>query len=147
MPMNRRIINHVLSAPRISNAVFTVCTLLSFFVLTGCSFGGTSSDHKIATLQGQHIENRPDMEKVCQGFTVDDKQLSDFIQFSALAEQDNLNSLYQKLPCFSSGRVEINNMQYQWIIRAGGVGEFFNDNHRFTKICGIQCCDKVQGVC
>lgn len=145
--MNNKVLFNHFSLPSLRHhSCYMWVLILSFsaFFIVGCSF---NQEPVAVTLQGQHIESRPKMAKVCKGFYVDDNKILAFFEHSAVAEEHELNPLYQQLPCFSSGTIEINNTQYQWILRAGGVGEFFNDNDRFTKVCGIKCCNKVQGVC
>ncbi|MDA7746070.1 hypothetical protein N8878_01910 [Psychromonas sp.] len=124
-------------------------TILFFTIiaLSACSFSREPIDDIKVIQQGQSSSTRISMKDVCKGFVVDEQKLKDFLTYSSVAENQESNTHYQLLPCFSSGTVYLENQQYQWILRAGGVGEFYNDNDRFTKICGIKCCNKVQGVC
>ena len=99
------------------------------------------------------------MAEACKGFYVSPEKLKDFFQYAALTHEERVNNNYEKLPCYSSGTAYLGDDEIQWVLRAGGVGEFKNLHHKtqnnnqdqtqksFTKICGVSCCDNVQGVC
>jgi len=140
----QHIYSKLLSTVNAIQKILISCTLL---LITACTNHQTPIDNIQITQQGQNIENRPAMHDVCKGFHINDSQVHDFFNNAKMIEQGALNEHYKKLPCFASGTVSLNGEHYQWIIRAGGIGEFFNKTNQFTKICGIKCCDKVQGVC
>lgn len=97
--------------------------------------------------QGKNIAQRPEMAEACKGFYITPDKLKDFFQHARPTHEQKENSNYQKLPCFASGVAYLADEEFHWILRAGGVGEFYNDEKSFTKICGVACCDNVQGVC
>ena len=139
---------HIYSTPlstiKAVQRILISCILL---LITACANHQTPVENIQITQQGQNIKNRPTMHDVCKGFHLNKSQFSHFYHNAKIVEQDELSEHYKKLPCFASGTVSLNGEHYQWIIRAGGIGEFFNETNQFTKICGIKCCDKVQGVC
>lgn len=97
--------------------------------------------------QGKNQSDRKNMQKVCKGFYVSQEKFIAFYQHATIADETQINKRYKVLPCYSSGTVLFDGEKFNWIIRAGGVGEFYNENRSFTKICGIACCKKVAGVC
>lgn len=122
--------------------------------LAACSAGPSVTDDHQLTMshvsveeRGKNLDARPNMVSVCKGFLLSDKQVLDFFEHAYYIKENTPDDPYKRLPCFSSGTAMINNDEYHWIIRAGGIGEFFNDTSRFVKICGKHCCDKVPGIC
>jgi hypothetical protein len=97
--------------------------------------------------RGKNEDNRPNMMGICKGFLLTETQVRDFFNYSAFIKEPESPSRHEILPCYSSGTAMINDKLYHWVIRAGGIGEFHNDNDRFTKICGKACCSKVPGIC
>jgi hypothetical protein len=97
--------------------------------------------------QGESITNRPEMAAMCKAFYVSEKKLKDFFQYAADTHENQLNDKAKSLPCYSSGLAYLAGEQYHWVLRSGGIAEFYNGEKSFTKICGISCCDDVQGVC
>jgi len=87
------------------------------------------------------------MSTVCKGFFMSPDLVKDFYTHAALIRDTSKNARYEILPCFATGTAYIYGEKYTWIIRAGGIGEFFNETNRFTKICGKQCCSKVKNIC
>ncbi|PKF63482.1 hypothetical protein CW745_01130 [Psychromonas sp. psych-6C06] len=120
-----------------------------FSTLSACSSLWDFNDEpRFAILaQGKNIETRPKMAEVCKGFHVSEKTFNAFVEHAAVTHEETLNERYKALPCFSSGYVYLDEEKFNWVIRAGGVGEFYNENSSFTKICGVACCKKVAGVC
>jgi hypothetical protein len=84
---------------------------------------------------------------VCMGFLLSEQQVRDFFVHANYIKDTRPDNRYNILPCYSSGTATINNASYQWVIRAGGVGEFTSTHHNFVKICGTKCCNKVEGIC
>ncbi|MCP4321101.1 MAG: hypothetical protein GY951_17015 [Psychromonas sp.] len=124
-------------------------TAISLSLLSACSsfwgFGDVAQFEIID--QGSHIVSRPNMSDVCKGFMVTEQKFDAFFEHANITHEEDLNERYKALPCYSSGITYIDDQKYNWILRAGGVGEFFNDNKQFTKVCGVACCAKVEGVC
>jgi hypothetical protein len=87
------------------------------------------------------------MAEACKGFHVTPEKLNEFFNHAKLTHEQHQNTNYQKLPCYTSGVAYLAEEEFHWVIRSGGVGEFYNNEQRFTKICGLACCDNVQGVC
>lgn len=97
------------------------------------------------SLQGQHITERPNMADSCRGFFINEKQIKRFFEHAVLTVNKEKNLL--KLPCFSQGTASLSGEKFNWVIRAGGIGEFSNQRTSFSKMCGIACCNKIQGIC
>lgn len=97
--------------------------------------------------QGMYSPNRPEMESVCKGFFMSEEKVLTFYRNAALTHEKDVDKKYKVLPCFSTGVAYLYGEKYNWIIRSGGVGEFYNDHKRFVKICGIKCCSKIRGIC
>ena len=123
-------------------------------IMLGCSAGPTAMDEQQRVISqikvevhGKQIESRPTMTSVCKGFVLSEKQVRDFFAHAASINEPESNSRYDILPCYSSGTAKINNQKYNWTIRSGGVGEFYNDKDKFIKICGKNCCHKVTHIC
>ncbi len=97
--------------------------------------------------QGKHYTNRPEMKSTCKGFFMSEKKVLAFFHHAALTYEEDTEKKYKVLPCFSTGTAYLYGKIYNWIIRSGGVGEFYNEEERFVKICGIKCCSKIRGIC
>jgi hypothetical protein len=128
---------------------YSALCLISLILLSSCASNRIEGELTEITVlaQGKSIKQKTAMIAACKGFNVTPEKLKDFFQHSALTHEDQANSNYAKLPCYSSGTAYLGNDEIQWILRAGGVGEFYNERKSFTKICGVSCCDNVQGVC
>lgn len=83
----------------------------------------------------------------CSGFILSEKEVRNYLTHAARFRDDGSSKYIRILPCSATGTVVINGRKYDWVIRAGGVGELFSGEHRFTTICGKNCCDKVPGIC
>lgn len=143
--------------------------LIALSLLSSCSSNRPAGELSEITVlaQGKSIKQKPAMVAVCKGFYVTPEKLKDFFQHAALTHEEQVSSSYAKLPCYSSGTAYLGNDEIQWVLRAGGVGEFHNLENKtqnetsddaqesaqektqksFTKICGVSCCNTVQGVC
>lgn len=97
--------------------------------------------------QGVSPASRPYMKEVCRGFELTEEQVRDFFNDSEVISEKELQGDLRLLPCHSVGTISINDEQYSWVIRAGGIGEFFNKNDKFYKVCGRECCKKNPGLC
>ena len=124
------------------------CLMLTTTSIVSCSSRPSDSLSEIIILeQGQNIAQRPEMAEACKGFYVSPEKLNEFFQHARPTHEQQQNSNYQKLPCYAAGVAYLADEKLHWILRAGGVGEFYNEEKRFTKICGVACCENVQGVC
>lgn len=145
---------------RFYSLLCSLLILLAIVTISACSSRGANELSDITVLaQGESIKERPEMAEACKGFYVSPEKLKDFFQYAALTHEERVNNNYEKLPCYSSGTAYLGDDEIQWVLRAGGVGEFKNLHHKtqnnnqdqtqksFTKICGVSCCDNVQGVC
>ncbi len=123
--------------------------LLAVSMLSGCSNNIPDDELSGITIvaQGESIANRPEMTEACKGFYVSEQKLQDFFQYAANTHEQQTNDKAKSLPCYSSGLAYLAGEQYHWVLRSGGIAEFYNGEKSFTKICGISCCDNVQGVC
>lgn len=83
----------------------------------------------------------------CSGFILSEKEVGNFLTHAARFRDAGSSKYTRILPCSATGTVVINGRKYDWVIRAGGVGELASGEHRFTTICGKSCCDKVPGIC
>ena len=129
--------------------IFTALVILN---LAGCSSAIVGDPGKPISLitvkhEGKYNEGRTDMATVCKGFYLSEKEVSDFYTNAARIEESDDTKKYDILPCYAHGTAAINGMLYNWVIRAGGVGQFYTENDRFIKICGKKCCKKVPGIC
>jgi hypothetical protein len=118
-------------------------------MLSACSNNIPDNELSSITIvaQGESITNRPEMAAMCKAFYVNENKLKDFFQYAANTHEKQLNDKAKSLPCYSSGIAYLAGEQYHWVLRSGGIGEFYNGEKSFTKICGVSCCDNVQGVC
>jgi len=129
--------------------LYSALCFISLLLLGGCASNRVEGELSEVTVlaQGKSIKQKPNMIAACKGFYVTPEKLKDFFQYAALTHEKQASSNYEKLPCYSSGTAYLGNEEIEWVLRAGGVGEFYNEKNSFTKICGISCCDNVQGVC
>ena len=96
--------------------------------------------------RGKNSDNRPQMPSVCKGFFMSQDKVQDFYRHASRIN-DSERQKYEILPCYAEGTAYLYGIKYNWKIRAGGIGEFYNESERFYKICGKQCCDKVERIC
>ena len=129
-------------------------TLVIATLLGGCSSQIVSVSKDGSTIANIHVVaaggNQPEQfytANVCKGFLLTEQQVRDFFVYANYIDDTSADNRYDILPCYSSGTATINNTQYEWTIRAGGIGEFTSAHNRFVKICGKNCCSKVQGIC
>lgn len=95
--------------------------------------------------QGQTITERATMSDSCKGFKIKETHISNFYLHSALQAGNTNNRL--QLPCYAKGTTSISGEKFDWVIRAGGIGEFSNARTSFTKMCGVSCCKKIKAIC
>lgn len=130
--------------------MFVAALLLSLILMnTACSSidkNAPISQIVVAEI-GKNPKDRPEMISSCKGFFLSEKQVKDFHSYASRIKEDIPNNKYEILPCYSTGTAYLYGEKYTWLIRAGGVGEFYNDNDRFVMICGKDCCKKVDRIC
>ncbi|MDH5776649.1 MAG: hypothetical protein OEZ33_00450 [Gammaproteobacteria bacterium] len=97
--------------------------------------------------QGISPEGRPYMANICKGFILSEDIVRDFFVHSERVSEAEASERYKTLPCYSVGTAQIKSEKYNWIIRAGGIGEFYNKDNKFYKVCGKECCKKNQVLC
>jgi len=151
------------------NVFPSLLMLLTALFISSCASNRAAGELSEVTVlaQGKSINQEPRMMSACKGFYITPEKLKSFFQHAASTHEQQASSNYAKLPCYSSGTAYLGNEEIQWILRAGGIGEFYhqqpslpgsqpedpeNSSDRkaktsFTKICGVSCCNKVQGVC
>ncbi len=126
-----------------------IFSLLSLFIITACAT--VNKDAPISEidilLEGQNHEKRPQMTTVCKGFLVTEKQVADFYNNATRIPEKTFKKKHNILPCYTTGTAYLYGEKYNWIIHSGGIGEFFNDNERFIKICGKKCCEAINRIC
>jgi len=133
----------------LKNALSAVFFLLGVLLISSCANNRPAGELSEVTVltQGKSITQKPRMIAACKGFYITPEKLKNFFQHSAPTHEEQASDNYAKLPCYSSGTAYLGNEEIQWVLRAGGIGEFNSDRKSFTKICGVSCCNKVQGVC
>jgi len=129
--------------------VIITTSLFLLFFLNSCSSidKNIPISHVKIKQQGMHQNDRPKMANTCKGFILTEQQVLDFYIYSSLVNENLLSNKYKILPCYISGTAYIYGELFSWRIRSGGIGEFFNDNKRFLKVCGKNCCKKATGIC
>ncbi len=138
-----------LSTQLLTQRLCAAIPLLIILMLSACSNNIPDNELSSITIvaQGESIATRPEMAAMCKAFYVSENKLKDFFQYAANTRENQLNDKAKSLPCYSSGIAYLAGEQYHWVLRSGGIGEFYNGEKSFTKICGVSCCDNVQGVC
>ena len=127
--------------------------LLTFFI-TGCTQApventgqGIKFDRIRVDSASRLNDGSAEMISRCTGFILSKKLVRDFLLNAERVDAGEADKYYRILPCTSTGIVRINQRKYSWIVRSGGIGEFYNDKDRFFMVCGKNCCGKVAGVC
>lgn len=87
------------------------------------------------------------MQDVCQRFNLTETQILNYFHLATVSDEATVHDEHNILPCFSTGRINISGKEYNWIIRAGGVGEYYNDEERVILVCNEKCCMKTKGIC
>lgn len=129
--------------------------LLFIFLVTACAaqqpLSLTEEILEISKIRIDKTSKRSDgsaeMINRCSGFILSEKEVQSFILHASRIKDDGPEKYYRILPCSATGSAVINKRKYQWVIRAGGVGEFSAGKERFIAICGKKCCEKVPGIC
>lgn len=126
--------------------------LLSMVFCTACASGIVGDPDKPISIinvvqEGKYNHGRPGMAEVCKGFYLSVQEVNEFYTNSELVSDIENKEVYKILPCYTQGTAAIRGKLYKWTIRAGGIGEFYNDNDHFVKVCGKKCCQKLSGIC
>lgn len=131
-----------------------VSLLVTITLLAGCASekgvqanDGLTISHITVHTNGATSKSRPNMTNICKGFILSKQDVQQYFVYARHVKVPHSDKSYDILPCYASGTAEINNQAFHWIIHSGGIGEFFNKNSRFVKICGKDCCGKVAGMC
>ena len=95
----------------------------------------------------KRLDGSTEMITRCSGFILSEKLVRGFLMHAARVKDDSPDKYYRILPCTATGSAIINHQKYNWVIRAGGVGEIYTEKERFIAVCGRNCCDKVPGIC
>lgn len=118
-------------------------------LLSGCSL--FTYDSPIANVlveqQGQTAIDRSEMQDTCKGFSVDEAQVYAFYEHATTSQTITPAAYTDFSPCYVQGRALLYGTEYQWTLKVGGMAHFFNQEKSIYKICGVRCCNKVQGVC
>lgn len=128
--------------------------LLFMLLITGCTANPlheSSTDLDIAKIRvdsmSKHSKGNVELITRCGGFVLSEQEVRNFLANASRIRNDEADKYSRILPCSTTGTAVINKRKYNWVIRAGGIGEFSSRQDRFTAICGKKCCDKVPGVC
>lgn len=128
--------------------------LLLALLLGSCAgkpIGESDRDLEISRIRIDATSKRADGSPAtisrCSGFILTEKEVRNFLTHAARFRDGGGGRHTRMLPCSSTGTAVINGRKYDWVIRAGGVGELFSGETRFITICGKNCCDKVPGIC
>ena len=131
----------------------TATYLILVLLLGGCAAGrldehaGPDVSRIRIDAASTHLDGSPEMITRCSGFILTEKEVRDFLRHATLIREDVPEKYYRILPCTATGSLTFNRKKYNWVIRAGGVGEFYNTEDRFFAVCGKNCCGKVPGIC
>jgi len=97
--------------------------------------------------QGNSLEDSDDMREVCKQFHLTKKQVLHYYLESRASTESEIHDSYNILPCNSTGIISINGEAFSWIIRAGGVGSFYNKQKTILRVCDKKCCKLTKGIC
>jgi hypothetical protein len=132
----------------------TTTYIIFALVVASCSASQPHESDQGLNISRIHIDptskgrkDSPEMITRCSGFILSEKLVRDFLTYASRIKTDEPDKYYSILPCSSTGTAVIDKRKYNWIIRAGGIGEFTADGDRFVVVCGKNCCDKVPGIC
>jgi len=122
---------------------------LCWLLLTGCSSIDASLPISGISVQEQGLaqDSRPEMTQICKGFLMSHNKLQAFYEHASIAPSLIDEHAMARLPCFAKGTAYLYGEKTTWRLYAGGVAEFYNENKRIVKVCGIKCCRAVQGIC
>jgi len=121
-------------------------TILFSLLFVSCAVTETYTDIVI-TSQGNSLENTKLMKEVCKQFKLSEDQVLSYFQEATRTDESTIHNQHDILPCSSRGEIKISGIEYSWIIRAGGVGEYFNDTKKVLLVCEDKCCKITKGIC
>ena len=126
--------------------------LIWILILTSCTNSQVES-HNISLeeiqilTQGNSIEDSDDMREICQSFQLTKEQVRLYYFESRNSTEAEIHDNFNILPCNSTGTISINGEAYSWIIRAGGVGSFYNEQQTILRVCDEACCKLTKEIC
>lgn len=97
--------------------------------------------------QGQSIMKDEMTRKLCKEFVLTPSDVKHFYNYSRPTTEQEIHDEFDILPCFSTGKIVINGTSFNWRIRAGGTGAFYNDRSSLLRVCEKKCCDKLKNLC
>ena len=136
--------------------MFRTSTLLIFTLLlvSGCSSTPLNEAGEALVIKKIHIDptskhsdGSTEMINRCSGFILSETEVRDFLTYASRIKNEGPGKYYLKLPCSATGSAVINGKKYNWVVRAGGVGELESGTEKLIAVCGKKCCGKVPGVC
>lgn len=129
-------------------------SFLLIIMLTGfsCSNGETDVTNSLTDtvkihIQGNSLEGSDDMRALCQQFTLTKKQVADYYRTSRSVTEREAHADHPILPCYSTGTIVIDQEEFSWIIRAGGVGNFVGKTKQSVRVCDEECCTQIRTIC
>ncbi len=126
--------------------------IMLIFILTSCASKQTENEDVLISridilAQGNSLEDTNDMREVCKSFQLTRKQVLLYYLESRESTETEIHDSYDILPCNSTGTISINGEIFSWIIRAGGVGSFYNKHKNIFRVCDEACCKVTNGIC
>lgn len=128
--------------------------LILVLLIAGCTTNQPNETDKVLDIAKIRIDTTSkrsdgsvEMITRCSGFLLSEKEVRAFLENASRIKDEGADKYYRILPCSATGTAVINKIKYDWVIRAGGIGEFTSGTDRFITICGKKCCNKVPGVC
>jgi len=125
-----------------------ICFTLFTLLLVSCS---DTVNNIFSTIEITSQQNSTDatklMKGVCQQFTLTDDQILSYFSEASVTNEQTIHDQHDIFPCYSTGKINISGDTYNWIIRAGGVGEYYNDKNKVLLVCKEKCCKKTKGIC
>ena len=97
--------------------------------------------------QGNSLEDTNNMREACKSFRLTKEQVRLYYFESRESTESEIHDSYDILPCHSTGTISVNGEIFSWIIRAGGVGSFYNNNKNSLRVCDEKCCKSTNGIC
>lgn len=126
--------------------------IIFFLMISSCDRETTKyTDIKIGDVeiitQSNSLENSDEMREVCESFKLSKSQVITYYYESRESTESEIHDSYNILPCNSTGSIMVNGEKYSWLIRAGGVGAFYNKSNSSLRVCGDNCCKLIKGIC
>jgi hypothetical protein len=128
--------------------------LLLMLIISGCSTSQIDELDKVIDVSNIIIDKTSkqsdgsvEMITRCSGFILSEKEVRHFLVHAAHIRDNGPDKYHRILPCSATGTAVIDKRKYNWVIRAGGVGELISGEDRIIAVCGKKCCEKVPGAC